>query len=56
MTCHRWLGGLLWESDAGKDIFRMKGILSVSGDDSRRVLQVGGALGGGVVYSNNASS
>ena len=34
-----WLGELLWESDAGKDIFRLKGILSVAGQEHRMVLQ-----------------
>lgn len=34
-----WLGNMLWEEKAGEDIFRLKGILSVAGDDCMTVLQ-----------------
>jgi G3E family GTPase len=36
-----WLDRLLWETVDVMDIFRMKGILNVSGSEAKHVLQVG---------------
>jgi G3E family GTPase len=36
----RWLDRVLWEKVAVMDIFRIKGVLYVSGSESRFVVQV----------------
>ncbi|EKX37242.1 hypothetical protein GUITHDRAFT_158618 [Guillardia theta CCMP2712] len=34
-----WLGGVLWENEGGMTIFRMKGLLTIHGEETQMVLQ-----------------